>query len=110
MRRDPLGRVKGMGGRVAGCMRWAREGNADFLNKMWVAPESARMSEGVIVHRRAGGEGSSLSESYGDSRAAKGLGEAKREYVGLRGKVVWGRVGVVWCREIASRSTYGGGG
>ncbi len=24
-------------------------------------------------------------------RAAKGLGEANREYVGLRGKVVWGR-------------------
>jgi hypothetical protein len=54
------------------------------------------MDEGVIVHRRAGGEGSSLSESYGDLRAAKGLGEAKREYVGLMGKkVVWGRGG--WC-------------
>jgi hypothetical protein len=51
------------------------------------------MGEGVIVQRRAGGEGSSLSESYGDSRAAKGLGEAKREYVGLRGNVVWGRGG-----------------
>ena len=68
------------------------------------------MGEGVIVQRRAGGEGSSLSESYGDSRAAKGLEDAKREYEGLRGKVVWGRGGVVWRRENASRSTGGGGG
>jgi hypothetical protein len=105
-----LGRVKGMGGRVAGCMRWAREGKTDSRNKKWVAPESARMGEGVIAHRRAGGEGSSPSESYGDSRVAKGLGEAKREYVGLRGKVVWGRREVVWSRENASRSTSGGGG
>ena len=55
MRRDPLGRVKSMGGRVAGCMELAREGKTDSLNKTWVAPESARMGEGVIVHRRAGG-------------------------------------------------------
>ena len=82
-----MGRVKGMGGRLAGFMRWAREGRTDSRSKTWVAPESARMGEGVIAHRRAGGEGSSLSESYGDSRAAKGFGEAKREYVGLRGKV-----------------------
>jgi hypothetical protein len=73
-----------MSGRVTECMRWAREGNTDSLNKTWMAPESARMGEGVIVHRRAGGEKSSLSESYGDSRAA----EAKREYVGLRGNMV----------------------
>jgi hypothetical protein len=86
-----LGRVKGMGEILAGCMRWAREGRTDSLNKTWVAPESARMGEGVIAHKRAGGEGSSLFESYGDSRAAKGLGEAKQGYVGLRGKVVWGR-------------------
>ncbi len=46
-----------------------------------MAPESARMGEGVIAHRRDGGEGSSPSESYGDSRAANGLGEAKREYL-----------------------------
>jgi hypothetical protein len=58
------------------------------------------MGEGVIVQRRAGGEGSSLSESYGDSRAAKGLGDAKREYEGLRGKVVWGRGVVVWRRAL----------
>ncbi len=90
----PLGRVKGMGGRVAGCMR-AREGKTGSRNKTWVAPESARMGEGVIEHRRAGGDGSSSFESYGDSRAAKGLGKAKREYVGLRGKVVWGRGGSV---------------
>ena len=93
-----MGRVKGMG-RIAGCMRWAREGSTDSLNKTWVAPESTRMGEGVIVHKRAGGERSSLSKSYGDSRAAKGLGEAKREYVGIRGNVVWGRGGVVWRRE-----------
>ena len=105
-----MGRVKGMGGRLAGCMRWAREGRTDSLSKTWVAPESARMGEGVIAHRRAGGEGSSLSESYGDSRAAKGLGDAKREYVEHRGKVVCGRGEVVWRRENASRSTGGGGG
>ena len=105
-----MGRVKGMGGRLAGCMRWAREGRTDSRSKTWVAPESARMGEGVIAHRRAGGEGSSLSESYGDSRAAKGLGDAKRQYVGLRGKVVWGRGEVVCSRENASRSTGGGGG
>ena len=84
-----------MGGRLAGCMRWVREGRTDSRSKTWVAPESARMGEGVIAHRRAGGEGSSLSESYGDSRAAKGLGDAKREYVEHRGKVVWGRG--EWC-------------
>ena len=75
-----------------------------------MAPESARMCEGVIEHRIAGGEGYSLSESYGDSRAAKGLGEANREYVGLRGKVVWGRGEVVCSRENASRSTGDGCG
>ncbi len=74
-------------------------------NRTWVAPESARMREGVIEHRRAGGEGYSSSESYGDSRATKGLGKAKREYVGLRGNVVWGRGEVVWRKENASRST-----
>ena len=52
-----------MDGRLAGCMRWAREGRTDSRSKTWVAPESARMGEGVIAHRRAGGEGSSLNES-----------------------------------------------
>jgi hypothetical protein len=105
-----LGRVKGMGGRIAGCMRWARDGKIDSSNRTWVPPESARMGEGVIEHRRARGEGSSSSESYGDSRATKGLGEAKREYVGLRGNVMWGRGEVVWSRLNASRSTGNGGG
>ncbi len=105
-----MGRVKGMGERFAGCMRWAREGRTDSLNKTWVAPESARIGEGTIVHKRTGGERFSPSESYGDSRAAKGLGEAKREYVGLRGKVVLGRGEMVWSRENASRSTGGDGG
>ncbi len=105
-----MGWVKGMGRRLAECMRWAREGRTDSLNRTWVAPESARMGEGVIAHKRTGGEGSSPSESYGDSRAAKELGAAKREYVGLRGKVVWGKGEVVWSRENASRSTGGDGG
>ncbi len=46
------------------------------------------MGEGVIEQRSAEGGESSSSESYGDSRAAKGLGEAKREYVGIRGNSV----------------------
>ncbi len=79
VRREPLGRVKGMGGRVAGCTRWDREGKTDSRSKTWVAPESARIGEGVIAHTRTGVGGSSPSESYGDSRAAKGLGEAKRD-------------------------------
>ncbi len=105
-----MGRVKGMGGRVAGCMRWAREGNTDSLNKTWVAPESARMGEGVIVHRRAGGEGPSLSESYGDvGRSEARVRWAKgKSGVGKGGDVVeegerikkhrwWWRVGAVFC-------------
>jgi hypothetical protein len=63
------------------------------------------MGEGVIEHRRAKGNGSSSSESYGDSRAAKGLGGAKREWVLIRGKVVWGRGEVVRRRVNASRRT-----
>ena len=70
-----------MGERVAGCTRWEREGKIDSRSKTWVAPESAKIGEGIIEHTRAGVGGSSLSESYGDSRAAKGLGEAKREWV-----------------------------
>ncbi len=79
MRREPFGRVKGMGVRVAGCTRWDREGKTDSRSKTWVAPESARIGEGLIEHKRAGEGGSSPSESYGDSRAAKGksrLGKA----------------------------------
>ncbi len=63
------------------------------------------MEEGVIEHRRAEGGGSLPSESYGDSRAAKGLGEAKRERVLIRGKVVWGRGEVVRSRVNASWRT-----
>ncbi len=81
VRREPFGRVKDMGGRVAGCTRREREGKTDSRNKTWVTPESARMREGVIEHRRAEGGGSSPSELYDDSKAAKGLGEAKREWV-----------------------------
>ena len=68
-----------MGVRVAGCTRWDREGKPDSRSKTWVAPESARIGDGVIEHTRGGEGGSSPSESYGDSRAAKGLGEANRE-------------------------------
>ena len=110
VRREPLGRVKGIGGRVAGCTRWEREGRTDSRSKTWVAPESARIGEGVIAHRRAGVGGSSPSESYGDSRAAKGLGEAKREWVFMRGKIVWGRGEVVRSWVNASRRTGEGGG
>jgi hypothetical protein len=51
---DPLGRMKGMGGSVAGRMRWEREGRADSLNRTCVAPESAKMVEGVMKHNRGG--------------------------------------------------------
>jgi hypothetical protein len=100
----------GIGGRVAGCTRWEREGRTDSRSKTWVAPESAKIGEGVIAHRRAGVGGSSPSESYGDSRAAKGLGEAKRELVFIRGKIVWGRGEVVWSVVKASRRTGERGG
>ena len=53
-----MGRVKGIGGRVAGCKRWERESKTDSRNKMWVAPESARIGEGVIAHKKAGEGGS----------------------------------------------------
>ena len=33
VRREPLGRVKGKGGRVAGCTRWEREGKTDSRSK-----------------------------------------------------------------------------
>ena len=64
---------------MEGCTRWDSEGKTDSCKTTWVALESVRMGEGVIEHRRAEGCGSSPSGSYGDSRAAKGLGEAKRE-------------------------------
>ena len=49
-----MGKVKGIGGRVAGCTRWDREGKTDSRSRTWVAPESARIGEGVIEHKRAG--------------------------------------------------------
>ena len=88
---------------MAGCTRWDREGKTDSRSRTWVAPESARIGEGVIEHKRAGEGGSSPSESHGDSRAAKGLGKAKREWVLIRGKVVWGRGEVVRSKVNASR-------
>jgi hypothetical protein len=45
-----LGRMKGMSGSVAGRMRWERKGRTDSLKRTCVAPDSARMGEGVIEH------------------------------------------------------------
>jgi hypothetical protein len=65
-----------------------------------VTPESARMGEGVMEHKRAGMEESSSSSSSSessDSNALKGLGWEKRDVgvggiiVGRSGNVVWGR-------------------
>ena len=53
---DPLGRVKGMGGSVAERMRWEREGRTDSLRRTCVAPELARMGEGVMEHNKGGWE------------------------------------------------------
>jgi hypothetical protein len=58
VRREPFGRVKGMGVRMAGCARWEREGKTDSRSKTWVAPESARIGEGVKDHNSAGDDGS----------------------------------------------------
>jgi hypothetical protein len=46
---DTLGRVKGMGGSLAGRLRWAREGRTDSRRRTWVA--SARMGEGVMEQK-----------------------------------------------------------
>jgi hypothetical protein len=43
VRMDPLERVKGMGGSVAGRMRWVMEGSTDSRRRTCVAPESAMM-------------------------------------------------------------------
>ncbi len=51
VRRDPLGRIKGMGGSVAGRMRWEREGSTGSRRRTCVEPESARMGE---KHNRGG--------------------------------------------------------
>ncbi len=77
---EPLGRVNGMGGRVKGRMRWEREGRTESRRRTCVAPESARMGEGAIEHRRAGGvessSDSSSSESS-DSNVSNGFGWLK---------------------------------
>jgi hypothetical protein len=74
---DPSGRVNGMGGSVNGRIRWEKEGRTDSRGRTCVAPESARMGDGVIEHRRAWGvessSNSSSSESS-DSNVADGLG------------------------------------
>ncbi len=84
---------EGMGGkRVAEFMMWEMEGRTDSRKRTWVAPESARMGEGVMEHKKVGGEESS-SESSG-SYSTKGLMGQKREtgvvvtMVGIRENVV----------------------
>ena len=57
---------------VAVGMRLEREGGTDSLRSTCIAPESARMGEGVIERNRGGLEESSSSDSS-DSKAAKGL-------------------------------------
>ncbi len=44
-----------MGGSWAGRMRCAREGRTDSRRRTWVAPESARMGEGVTEHNKGAG-------------------------------------------------------
>ncbi len=95
--------MKGMDGRLAGCMRWAREGRTDSLNKTWVAPESARMGEGVIAHKRAGGEGSSPSASSRETVRMKGR---QPKEVGSRESQ---REGVDDRREASARESWTGG-
>jgi hypothetical protein len=86
-----------MGGRVKGRMRCEREGRTDSRRRTCVAPESARMGEGVIEQRREGGvessSDSSSSESS-DSNVANGFGWEKRE-VRQGWMTVWGRGNVV---------------
>ena len=47
-----MGRVKDRGRSWAGRMRCAREGRTDSRRRTWVAPESARMKEGMTEHNR----------------------------------------------------------
>ncbi len=73
-----------MGCRVAGCMRWDRDGRTDSRRRTNVAPESARIGDGMMEHKRAGvgrlSSDSSLSESS-DSNASNGLGWEKPEVI-----------------------------
>ncbi len=48
-----MGRVNGMGCRVAGCMRWERDGRTDSRRRTCVAPESPRIGDGTMKHKRA---------------------------------------------------------
>jgi hypothetical protein len=79
---DPSGRVNGMGWSVKGYMSWEREGRTDSRRRTCVAPESARMGEGVIEFTRAGevesSSDSSSSESS-DSNESNGFGCENRE-------------------------------
>jgi hypothetical protein len=82
-----------MGCRVAGCMRWHRDGRTDSRRRTCVAPESTRIGDGMMEHKRAGmgrlSSDSSSSESS-DSNASNGLGWKKWE-VRVGGTTVWTR-------------------
>ncbi len=75
-----------------------------------MAPESARMGERVMEHKRAGVEESSSSSSSSElsySNALKGSGWEKRE-VGVRGTIVGMSGNVVWRRgEVALKVVKG---
>ncbi len=47
-----IGKGEGHGWELGGRMRCAREGRTDSRRSTWVAPESARMGEGVTEHNR----------------------------------------------------------
>ena len=46
VRREPLGKVKGIGGRVAGCTRWEREGRTDSRNQQDVGGTGVGQNRG----------------------------------------------------------------
>ncbi len=79
---DQLGRVKDMGGSVAGRMRREREGRTDSLKRTCVAPESAMTGEGVIEHNREG-EKSLHRRNRQISKRRRGRG-------GRNERLVWG--------------------
>jgi hypothetical protein len=58
---------------VAVGMRLEREGGTDSLRSTCIAPESARMGEGVIEHNRGGLEESSSSDSSVRFQSSEGV-------------------------------------
>jgi hypothetical protein len=93
-----------MGGRLAGRMRWEREGRTDSWKMTWVAPDSARMGEGVIAHKREGGERLSpeLDDSNGKGVRMREAGDwCGKNYGRDKGKCgMWYEEGEKWCGEL----------